>query len=139
MSLSSDRTKSRIACQKRKKEQLGIDPGTAANRLSRKILYYLGDKLDMQWCYHCGAKIDNVKDMSIEHKIPWLHSEDPVGLYFDINNIAFSHKICNYKASRPRPAKPCPSLTAYRKGCRCDGCRAIKKESQKKYNDNKSS
>ena len=128
-----------IASQKNKSKQLGMNPGTASNRLSRQLLYELGDRLDMQWCYHCAAKIESYTDMSIEHKVPWLHSEDPVGLYFDMDNIAFSHKSCNYKASRPRPAKPCPSLTAYRKGCRCDECKALKKENQKKYNNNRSS
>ena len=122
-----------IASQKNKKKQLGMDPGTAANRLSRQLLYELGGRLDMQWCYHWAAKIESYIDMSIEHKVPWLHSEDPVGLYFDIDNIAFAHKSCNYKAARPRPGKPCPSLTAYRKGCRCDECKALKKESQKRY------
>ena len=91
--------KTMIASQKNKRKQLGMDPGTAANRLSRKLLYELGDRLDMQWCYHCAAKIEGIEDMSIEHKVPWLHSEDPVGLYFDMDNIAFSHKSCNYKAA----------------------------------------
>jgi len=41
---------------------------------------------------------------SIEHKIPWLDSSDPVGLYFDLNNISFSHHSCNVRAAR-RPNK----------------------------------
>ena len=99
-----------------------MDPGTASNRLTRQLLYNLGDRLDLQWCYHCASKIESVDNMSIEHKEPWLHSGNPVELYFNLGNIAFSHKSCNYRAARPRPGKPCPSSTAYRKGCRCDDC-----------------
>ena len=73
--------------------------------------------------------------MSIDHKTPWLHSEDPRGLFFDIDNIAFSHKSCNYSAARNRKGKPCPSLTAYRKGCRCDDCKKLKSDNQRKHSD----
>ena len=48
-----------------------------------------------------------------------------------IDNIAFSHAKCNYSASRARPGKPCPSLTAYRNGCRCDGCKKKKADYNK--------
>ena len=48
-----------------------------------------------------------------------------------INNIAFSHASCNYKASRGRVGKPCPSVTAYRNGCRCEGCLEAKREYRK--------
>ena len=37
---------------------------------------------------------------SIEHKTPWLDSGDPIGLYFDLDNISFSHLSCNCRASR---------------------------------------
>ena len=32
---------------------------------------------------------------SVEHKTEWLYSEDPVNAYFDMANIAFSHRKCN--------------------------------------------
>jgi len=106
-----------------KENQLGMNPSTASNRLVKQLLFSFGERLDMQWCFQCGAKIDGIDDMSIEHKIPWLHSEDPIGLYYDLDNIAFSHKICNYAASRARSSKhPCPSPAAYRRGCRCEEC-----------------
>ena len=110
-----------------KKKQLGMDPSTASNRLVKALLFSLGKKLDMQWCFHCGAQIDGYRDMSIEHKVPWLHSEDPADLYFDLDNIAFSHKSCNYAAARKNKPKPCPSTTAYRNGCRCNDCRELKR------------
>lgn len=116
-----------MGIKEKKMKQLGMNPSTAANRLCKSLLFSLGKKLDMQWCFHCGAEIESYKNMSIEHKVPWLHSEDPADLYFDLDNIAFSHKSCNYKAARPRPAKPCPSTTAYRNGCRCNDCRELKR------------
>lgn len=79
-----------------------MNPGTAANRLKKQLMYELAKRLDMHWCYQCSAEIENHEELSVEHKTPWLHSEDPVGLFFDIDNIAFSHKSCNYKAARPR-------------------------------------
>ena len=121
-----------MSIKSEKARQLGMNPGTASNRLTKQLLYDLGDRLDLQWCYHCAAKIESVSNMSIEHKEPWLHSENPLDLYFDLDNIAFSHKSCNYKAARPRAAKPCPSSTAYRNGCRCEGCREIKRNENRK-------
>jgi len=88
-------------CIKEEKErQLGMNPSTASNRLNKQLLFALGKRLDMQWCFHCAAEIGSVKDMSIEHKVPWLHSEDPASLFFNLENIAFSHKSCNYSAGR---------------------------------------
>ena len=124
-----------MTVKKEKTKQLGIDPGTASNRLKKNLLFEFAKRLDMHWCYQCAAEIKDSDDFSIEHKTPWLHSEDPRGLFFDIDNIAFSHKSCNYKAARKRQGKPCPSLTAYRKGCRCDDCKKLKSENQKKYSN----
>jgi len=109
-----------------------MDPGTASNRLKKTLMFELAKKLDMHWCFQCAAEIEHSDDMSVEHKTPWLHSEDPKGLFFDIENIAFSHKSCNYRASRGQyPKRPCPSAAAYRRGCRCEGCKKAKKEYKK--------
>jgi hypothetical protein len=54
-------------------------------------------------CFRCGEELRR-KDFTIEHKTPWLGSEDPLGLYFDLENIAYSHAACNYRAGR-RPNK----------------------------------
>ena len=108
-----------------------MDHGTASNRLKKTLMFELAKKLDMHWCFQCAAEIEHSDDMSLEHKTPWLHSEDPKGLFFDIDNIAFSHKSCNYRAARLGKAKPCTSTTAYRNGCRCEGCKKIKSEQRK--------
>jgi hypothetical protein len=83
-----------------KTRQLGMNPSTASGRLHRDLLYEFSKRLDMHWCYQCGAEIENVQEMSVEHKIPWMYSEDPTSLFFDLDNIAFSHKSCNYRAAR---------------------------------------
>lgn len=51
-------------------------------------------------CYQCGEEIELIDQLSIEHKIPYLDSDDPKKLFFDLNNIGFSHLNCNIKASR---------------------------------------
>jgi len=124
-----------LGIKETKTDQLGMNPGTASNRLKKNLLFEFAKRLDMHWCYQCGAEIKDCDDFTVEHKTPWLHSEDPKGLFFDIDNIAFSHKSCNYSASRVRKAKPCPSLTAYRNGCRCEGCKKVQSEARKKWSN----
>tara|TARA_R110000822_G_C14878455_1_gene446181 strand:+ start:124 stop:504 length:381 start_codon:yes stop_codon:yes gene_type:complete len=122
--------------KKVKKDQLGMDPGTASNRLKKELMYHFSVKLGMNWCFQCAAKIESSKEMSVEHKTPWLHSEDPVGLFFDIENIAFSHHSCNSRASRgSSPRKLCPSPASYRRGCRCEGCKKSNSDYRKGLRD----
>ena len=85
---------------KKKSEQLGMSHGTAANRLRKMILFRMLQKTGEDVCFQCGEKIENLRDLSIEHKTPWLDSKDPVGLFFDLDNIAFSHLSCNCGAKR---------------------------------------
>jgi hypothetical protein len=84
--------------KQRKMEQLGMNPSTASNRLVKDILFDFVQKAGHK-CYHCGGEMTR-EDFSIEHKQHWLDSEDPVGLYFDLDNITFSHQSCNSKAAR---------------------------------------
>ncbi len=111
----------------KKAEQLGMAIGTASNRLRKSILFHLLQETNKDICFQCGKKIDDIDNLSIEHKIPWLDSENPVELFFDLNNIAFSHLSCNSGASRqtkPEIAKHGQDgATLYRKGCRCRLCK----------------
>ena len=75
--------------------QLGISFGAASNRLRKLILFNLLKKHNENYCYRCNKKINNSNELSIEHKKPWLYSKNPVELFFDIENIAFSHLKCN--------------------------------------------
>jgi len=47
--------------------------------------------------------IDSVEELSIEHKIPWLNNSSE--LFWDLDNIAFSHLICNTRAADKTWAK----------------------------------
>ncbi len=88
----------------KKRAQLGMPQGTAGNRLRKNILFYLLQETDRDQCYQCEKRIETVEELSIEHKVPWLDSQDPVGLFFDLTNIAFSHLSCN--SSKGRYAGP---------------------------------
>jgi hypothetical protein len=78
-----------------KSKQLGMSFGTAGQQLRKNIMFELIKKCNLDTCYQCGEKIESVDNLSIEHKTPWLHSDNPVELFFDIDNIAFSHLKCN--------------------------------------------
>lgn len=83
---------------KKKSEQLGMPHGTASGRLRKMILFHLLKKLGDNVCFQCKGSIESIEDLSIEHKIPWLDSSDPPALFFDLENIAFSHLSCNVTA-----------------------------------------
>lgn len=109
----------------KKKQQLGMNPSTAQGRLLKDILWSFVDTSG-SLCFQCGNKMSR-DNFSIEHKIPWLDSEDPVGLFFDMENIGFSHLTCNVKAGRKQPAPQCGTVQRYKKyNCRCDACKAAK-------------
>ena len=78
--------------------QLGMPFGTANSRLDRKILFWLIQKNGLDSCHRCRHKIERVEELSIEHKEPW-QDVNPA-LFWDLNNIAFSHRSCNYRAGR---------------------------------------
>jgi hypothetical protein len=81
----------------KKKQQLGMNPSTAAHRLRVDLLFDFVIKAGYN-CYRCNKPLTR-DTFSIEHKEPWLDSDDPVEKYFDLNNIAFSHLSCNCRAS----------------------------------------
>lgn len=84
----------------KKAKQLGMNPATASNRLKKMLLFSFAQKLDMSVCHQCGEKIENIDNFSVEHKKAWLDTDDPKLLYFDLDNIAFSHLRCNVSARR---------------------------------------
>lgn len=119
----------------KKETQLGMNPSTASNRLVKDILFKLICDSGRNKCFHCGEEMDR-DTYSIEHKVPWIDSDDPVKLYFDMDNISFSHLSCNSsKARRPKRGKinpVCGTLWAYSKGCRCLDCKAAKSKDNAK-------
>jgi hypothetical protein len=86
--------------RKKKCEQLGMDAGTAAHRLRKLMLFQLVQETNKDICYKCSLKIETVDELSIEHKVPWLDSSMPKELFFDLNNVAFSHLTCNIADAR---------------------------------------
>lgn len=43
-------------------------------------------------------KIENIRDLSVEHREPWQSAENPKESFFDLDNIEFSHLNCNILA-----------------------------------------
>jgi len=115
---------------KKKNEQLKMNHGTAASRLRKAILFNLLQETGKDVCFQCGEKIECIDHLSIEHKVPWLDSEDPIRLFFDIENIAFSHLSCNIGARRcdKGPRVEHGTATRYQRGCRCNKCKEWKSQ-----------
>lgn len=120
--------------------QLGMNPSTASGRLVKDLLWNFITTTGSNTCHHCGKPMTR-DNFSIEHKVPWLDSESPVELYFDIENIGYSHLRCNTSAARNPISSPelhirVPkhgTLNEYKYGkCRCDLCRFAKREEGQK-------
>lgn len=116
-----------------KKRQLGMAPGTARNKLVKRLMFKLAQKCSQDICFQCEERIEDFDELSIEHKIPWLHSDNPVRLYFDLDNVCFSHLCCNNKAARSDHRKK-HGKKRYEKGCRCDICIGAKRKSTRESN-----
>ncbi len=82
----------------RKEEQLGMPFGTACNRLRKRVMFTLLVRLGENVCFRCGNPILTADEMSIEHKQHWMSVA--VTLFWDLNNIGFSHRTCNTAAKR---------------------------------------
>lgn len=68
--------------------------GTAMNRLRKSIMFHLVQETGKDVCFKCGLTIETANEFSIEHKKPWQSSNDE-SLFWDLDNIAFSHISCN--------------------------------------------
>lgn len=95
----------------KKSAVLGEHHSTARARLVKMILFKLLVDNNLNNCFRCNQKIDAIKDLSIEHKKAWLNSGNPKELFFDVNNVAFSHLDCNcgnklYPNGRPSENRP---------------------------------
>jgi hypothetical protein len=80
----------------RKSQQLGLSFSTACGRLEKQIKFSLVKKAGLDTCFHCQRRIETADELSTEHKQPWQNI-DPA-LFWDLDNIAFSHRRCNYVA-----------------------------------------
>ena len=80
--------------------QLGEPIGTAANKLRKMIMFALLKETNKNVCFQCKKEIELVEHLSVEHKVPWLDSNEPKTFYYALDNIAFSHISCNCGAAR---------------------------------------
>ena len=87
----------------KKSATLGLAHGTACHRLRKNVLFHLLEKHGENSCFKCGEVISRVEDLSIEHKLPWEGIS--ADLFWDLNNIAFSHIGCNVPHRRPGAAQ----------------------------------
>lgn len=81
----------------KKKLKLGMNPSTARSRLIKDLLFNFVAQAGIL-CYRCNKELTK-ETFSIEHKEPWLNSDNPKEKYFDLNNISYSHQSCNSQAS----------------------------------------
>ena len=77
----------------RKSAFLGMSHGKASHRLRKMVLLNLLQKYGENICFKCSRKIEDVNELSIEHKQPWEGVS--VELFWSLDNIAFSHLRCN--------------------------------------------
>ena len=81
-----------------KNQQLGMNVSTANHKLKVDLLFKFvvlaGHK-----CHRCGKELTR-DTFSVDHIQPWLHTDKPLELFFDLDNIAFSHQACNTGARR---------------------------------------
>ncbi len=61
-------------------------------------MFHLVRKLGENVCHRCSREIETVEELSIEHKQSWQLADDPVAAFFAIDNLTFSHLLCNIKA-----------------------------------------
>ena len=111
-------------------------------------MFMLIQRLKLDECFQCKFLIVDVDDFSVEHKKPWFNED--TRLFWDMGNIAFSHKSCNAGAARRNSKNPMiqyehriadredeeghyPSRAWYDRGCRCDACKLVKKLSRRKH------
>ena len=72
--------------------------GTACGRLRKQILFKLLKDSGKNVCLRCEKEIETVDELSMDHIKPWLDVSS--NLFWDLDNIGFSHTKCNYAASR---------------------------------------
>ncbi len=87
----------------RRAEQLGMPYGTACGRLRKQVMLRLLQRLGADVCFRCGKIIESANDLSLDHKENWLDID--ASKFWDLDNIAFSHWMCNTREKRPSKSK----------------------------------
>lgn len=98
----------------KKSEFLGMNHSTASHRLRKQLLFKYVQKCDDDVCFKCKEKIKDIESLSIEHKERWL--DVSADLFWDLDNIAFSHLKCNRPTINGQKKKThCPKGHEYTK------------------------
>ncbi len=108
------------ANNKKKAEALGMSPSSATHKLRKILLYESLKQLGKLCCFQCEKEIVSLDEFTVEHKIPWLYSDNPAELYFDLSNVAYSHQKCNSGAARKGPLLGARKYTD--DGRQCSAC-----------------
>lgn len=124
---------------KNKDTQLGMSHGTANSKLRKMLLFKYVNMCNEAVCFRCGEVIDNIDNFSVDHKVPWLNSKDPNGLFFDLDNIKFSHVSCNFGSRRTAKRLRNHGHSLYRDGCRCPICYNTQVAHNRRRTENKRS
>jgi hypothetical protein len=77
----------------RRSEILGMPFGTACNKLRRMVMFDLLQRHKENVCFKCGKIILKFEELTLEHKEAWQAAGSH--LFWDLTNIAFSHRQCN--------------------------------------------
>ena len=85
--------------RKRYEEQLGMDLGTAQHQLRKCVLFGLVSETFGTKCFRCSKEMTK-DDFTLDHKIAWRNSAKARKLFWDVENVAWSHLVCNTQASR---------------------------------------
>jgi hypothetical protein len=122
------------------KRYFGQSSGKAMNKLLRDIIWHQLEQHGKTSCYRCNEPMAR-ETFSIDHVKPWRRDHvDSEALFFDMDNIEFSHSRCNSQVSYDERRHPCGTPAAYYRGCRCEDCTvsaAYDRQGKKTYDPEK--
>ena len=84
-------TKSKKDIKQQRAALLGMPYGTAEKHLRKSMLHALAQQSGKDTCRWCRTKIESSGDLAVVHIQDWA---DDAALYWDLNNVAFSHVSC---------------------------------------------
>lgn len=99
----------------KKNVTLGMPYGTAMGKLRKQVLFGLLKKHGENLCVRCKEPIEIVEDLSVEHIKPWEGIS--AALFWDLENVAFSHMRCNRPHRNPGPKIATPEGMAWCSRC----------------------
>lgn len=109
--------------KERYKGQVGRYSIPQANKvLMKDLVFYYAKQLGLNICYRC-SKILERNDFTIDHTEPWRNQPNSQELFFKLENIRFSHHVCNSGHTRQPFKSDNHGHHRYVKGCRCDICK----------------